>query len=261
MKRSKFLGQHFLKNLRPVEMMLTAAKKEPAVDVILEIGPGKGMLTRALCQNFSKVIAVEKDRRLAEELKRNLEMEKIRNYEVIIGDILKTDFLKAIGKNSYAVIANIPYYLTSRLVRTFLEARRQPAYMILMVQKEVAERIVARPPKMNLLALAVQSYGQPGIIGYVSKKEFEPQPEVDSAVIKISGISRSFFIERRISEKNFFTLARAGFSQKRKRISNTLAKFFGGKKAAEEKIKKAGLLSSARPQELARDEWAKILLA
>lgn len=239
--------------------MIEAAKVESGVDVVLEIGAGRGILTRVLSKNFAKVVAIEKDRALAEGLARNLEIEKIRNCEIVAGDILKTDFLKYVGENSYAVIANIPYYLTSRLIRMSLEAKRQPAYMILMVQKEVAERIAAGPPQMNLLALSVQAYGKPKIIGRVSRKEFAPEPKVDSAIIKISDISRDFFTENKISEKNFFSLLHAGFSQKRKRLTNALAKFFGGKKNAEEKIKKAGLAINARPQELNLTEWTKLL--
>ena len=183
----------------------------------------------------------------------------IKNCEIIASDILKIDFLKLLGKNPYAVIANIPYYITGRLVRILLEAKRQPAYMVLMVQKEVAERIVAHPPQMNLLALSIQARGKPKIISHVSKKEFAPKPKVDSAVIKISKISGNFFIENKISEKKFFALARAGFSQKRKRLANTLAEFFGGKNKAEEKIKKAGLAPNARAQELSSAEWVRLL--
>lgn len=259
MRPNKLLGQHFLKSARSLEAMLNAAKNEPATETVLEIGPGRGILTKILAKKFTRVIAIEKDRRLAEELKRILEIDKIKNCKIIAGDILKTDFLKLLGKNPYAVIANIPYYITGRLIRTLLEAKHQPAYIILMVQLEVAERIAARPPKMNLLALSVNVYGKPKIVGRVSKKEFMPEPKVDSAIIRISNISRRIFNENKIDEENFFVLAKTGFSHKRKKLVNTLARFFGTKKNAEEKIKAAGITPNARPQELNLTEWIKLL--
>ena len=239
--------------------MVKSAGEEKPVDLVLEVGSGRGALTRTLAQVFPKVIAVEKDGILAGELIRALAKENVSNCEIISGDILKVDIAALLGNHTYAVIANIPYYLTSRLIRTFLEHQKKPNYMILMVQKEVAERIVARPPDMNLLALSVQAYGKPWIIGRVSKKEFVPVPQVDSAIVKISGISKNFFTEKKISEKDFFALIRAGFSQKRKLLSNSLAKFYGNKKIAEEKIKKAGLSSSSRPQEIPIEEWTRLM--
>lgn len=259
MKRYKLLGQHFLKSKAPVLTMIREAEKELPVDLVVEVGPGTGALTRAMIPKFPRVIAIEKDRELAEELRRNLEIEQIKNYEIIAGDILKTNLAKITGENKYAVIANIPYYLTSRLIRVFLEAGHQPAYMILMVQKEVAERIVARPPKMNLLALSVQAYGRPKIVGRVSRENFTPRPEVDSAIVKISRISRVFFVGQKFSEKEFFGLLRAGFAQKRKKLANSLAGLFGSKAAAEEKIRRAGLSPYARAQELPLENWTALL--
>jgi len=255
------LGQHFLKTLVPVELMLKSAKEEPAVDLVLEVGPGKGMLTRELAKNFSKIVAIEKDRRLAEELKRNLEIEKIRNCEIIADDILQTDIEPLVGRKKYAVIANIPYYLTSRLIRTFLETDHQPSYMILMVQQEVAERIIAKPPHLNLLALSVQAYGGAKIICLVSKKNFAPQPKVDSAIIKISGISKDFFAKNKISEKEFFKILKTAFSQKRKQLINSIEKFYDSKKTASAQIKKAGISPTSRPQELTLTHWLKLVKA
>lgn len=255
MKPRKLLGQYFLKTASVTALMIQAAKKEPLVDIVLEIGPGKGMLTRALCQTFKNIIAVEKDPWLAEGLNRNLEIERVKNCKVISGDILKTDWQKLVGETPYAVIANIPYYLTSRLIRTFLESKRQPTYMILMVQKEVGERIVAKPPHMNLLALSVQTYGKPEIIAGVSRKEFTPEPRVDATIVKISKISRGFFKEHRISENDFFAMLRAAFSQKRKQIGNTLTLVFGPKGSAEWHIRQAGVSPKSRAQELSLNEW------
>lgn len=238
--------------------MIRAAKNEPAVEYVLEIGPGHGVLTRALAEKFKHVIAIEKDAWLAGELAKKLNTEKITNCKIIAGDILKINFQKLLGKAPYAVIANIPYYLTGRLIRLLLETKHRPSYIILMVQKEVAERITAGPPEMNMLALSVQAFGKPRIMEHVSKKEFSPPPQVDSAIIKISGISEKFFVKNKISEKEFFAIIRATFSQKRKRLANTLAKFYGDKKIAEEKIKKTGLSKNARPQELTLKKWLKL---
>lgn len=259
------LGQHFLKTRAPIELILKTAKEEPTVDLVLEVGPGRGALTRELAKNFPRVIAVEKDPQLAEWLKGNLEIGALsadkdgRNSEIITADILKTDWPKLVSGKSYALIANIPYYLTSRLIRVFLEADHQPAYMVLMVQEEVAERIVAKPPRMSLLSLSVQAYGKPKLIARVSKKEFSPQPKVDSSIIKISDISQSFFIKNKISEKDFFRLLRAAFSQKRKQLANTAAGFFGSKREAAIRIKKAGLSPTSRPQELKITDWVRLL--
>lgn len=261
MRKNKLLGQHFLVSEEPVKKIISEARKEPPVETVLEVGSGKGILTRYLCSNFKKVVAVEKDRALAEYLKGSLEVEKIKNCEIIAGDILKTDFQEMLGKKSYAVIANIPYYLTSRLIRTFLEAVNPPAYMIIMVQREVAERITAEPPEMNLLALSVQAYGKVKIVAYVLKKEFAPPPAVDSSIIKISSISKHFFVSNKISEKDFFAVLRAAFSQKRKTLANSLSKLMGGKQAAEKIIKSAGLSLTTRPQELSLWGWVKLIKA
>lgn len=239
--------------------MIKSAGEEKPVDLVLEVGPGKGALTRSLVRAFPKIIAVEKDRALASDLTEALRKEGVSNCEIISGDVLRVDIAALLGNRTYAVIANIPYYLTSRLIRVFLERQKKPNYMILMVQKEVAERIVARPPKMNLLALSVQAYGKPRIVGRVSKKEFVPAPQVDSAIVKISHISRIFFANQKLDEKKFFQLLRAGFSQKRKKLANSLAGFFSSKKIAEEKIKKAGFLPNVRPQELSLENWASII--
>ncbi|OHA09178.1 MAG: hypothetical protein A3B37_01390 [Candidatus Sungbacteria bacterium RIFCSPLOWO2_01_FULL_59_16] len=158
-------------------------------------------------------------------------------------------------KVEYSVVANIPYYLTGRLLRRLLEGDEQPTEIVLMVQKEVAERMVARPPKMNLLALSVQAYGEPEIIAPVPASAFSPKPKVDSAIIKISGISHRFFSRHRIKPEPFFALMRAAFSHKRKTLSNSLADAFGGKEAAAAALKASGLAQRARPEELSLSDW------
>ena len=165
-------------------------------------------------------------------------------------------------------MANLPYYLTARIIRKFLEAENPPNEMILMVQKEVAERICARPSAMNLLAVSVQFYGQPEIIAFISKKSFWPEPEVDSAIIKIKTKNE----KRKIETEKFFKIVRAGFSSPRKKLANNLAKILpasptkasrGGPKSSREEIaeslRKIGLRSDCRSQDLSVDNWRKLV--
>jgi 16S rRNA (adenine1518-N6/adenine1519-N6)-dimethyltransferase len=198
------LGQHFLKSQNIVNQIIKAAELKKS-DAVLEVGPGKGILTKALLENTSKVIAIEKDQSLVQYLKDKFK--DTDNLELIEGDIRKYSTFN-IQHSIFKVVANIPYYITSRFLRNFLQTERQPSLMVLMVQKEVAQRIMAQPPHMNKLALSVQAYGKPKIIEKVPKKYFSPQPKVDSAIIKIGGISKDFFIKNKINEKKFFNLIR-----------------------------------------------------
>ena len=161
-KQKKILGQHFLKNKKILEEMARSAEISKK-DIVLEVGPGLGSLTEILAERAGKVIAIEKDRELIPILREKFK--KIKNMEIIEGDILKIKNLKL---ENYKIVANIPYYITSRFLRLFLsQTRFGPKLMVLMVQKEVAERICAKPNKMNLLALSVQSYAKAEIIRYV----------------------------------------------------------------------------------------------
>ena len=232
-KPKKSLGQNFLKSEKIAEEIVSAGEVG-SDDIVLEVGPGKGILTEKLLEKAKKVIAVEKDEELAGFLR-----DKFKNnpkLEIICGDILKFNpmsrFRLDIGR--YKIIANIPYYITSRFLRTFLEsdcsarhrkhelgsdvAGGQPSLMVLMVQKEVAERIVGK--KESILSISVKAYGRPEIIRNVPAGYFFPAPKVDSAVIKISGISKKFFQD--IGEKKFFEIVKKGFSQKRKILINNL---------------------------------------
>ena len=203
---SKRLGQNFLIDKDVLKKIIEAAElpaSPPASpnrgesqgwkpdDIVLEIGPGLGILTLELAKRVKQVIAIEKDRTLCQILENILKSKGINNVKVINKDVLKiaSSMLVSRGLKNYKVVANLPYYITSPVIRKFLECnetrQRYMRYMVLMVQKEVAQRIVARPPKMNLLAVAVQFYAQPKIIDYVSKNSFWPQPKVDSAIIKI----------------------------------------------------------------------------
>jgi len=230
-KPSKGLGQNFLTNKKVLETIIKTADLKPD-DLVLEVGPGLGILTFELAKHC-KVVAVEKDQRISLDIK---------NVEFIHGDALKIP----LPFRDYKVVANIPYYITSPLIRRFMEADKKPKEMVLLVQKEVAQRICSKPPKMNILAISVQLYAKPEIITYVSKSSFKPSPKVDSAVIKISGIKNP-----NIDTDKFFKIIKAGFSHPRKKISNNLSL---------DLIKKTNIDPARRAETLSIDEWKSLLL-
>lgn len=256
MKPKKSLGQNFLKDRSVLEKIIKAADLK-ADDFVLEIGSGQGVLTEELVKYAGKVLGIEIDKNLADGLKNKFAGNN--KLEIINDDVLKINLPELIEKNNfqnYKVIANIPYYITSPIIQLFLETKYPPAEMILMVQKEVAERIVARPGQMSILAVSVQYYADAELLFSVDKTAFWPVPEVDSAVIKISNIK---FQISKTESKNFFRTVKSGFCSKRKTILNNLSSSFHlSKKDAEEKIKKAGIDPGARAQELSIDDWKKL---
>lgn len=254
---SRGLGQNFLVNRRILKKIigLSGLSKN---DIVLEIGPGTGILTLELAKNAKKVISVEKDLRIIPVLKEALK--EVKNVEIIQGDILKIIPRQNNywwGNKNYKVIANIPYYLTSPLIRKLLEAKNRPREIILMVQKEVAQRICAQPPKMNLLAVSVQFYAYPKILSYVSKESFWPKPKVDSAIIRIVPGKK----HQKINNINlFFKIVRAGFSQPRKQIINNLS---NGLKWSKEDIRgwllKNNISPASRPENLTLGDWQSMV--
>lgn len=228
---SKRLGQNFLIDKRALKKIIEAANLQ-SKDTVLEIGPGIGTLTQELAGKAEKVVAIEKDPKMIAILKETLK--DFKNVEIIKGDVLKIENY-APGNifrldSKYKVVANLPFYLTAPAIRKFLESTKtQPQLMALVVQKEVAQRICSKPPRMNLLAVSVQFYATPEIFSYVSKKSFWPQPEVDGAVLKITPRSQL------VGERDFFfKIVKAGFSQPRKQLINNLSK---GLKIEREMIK------------------------
>jgi len=216
---SKSLGQNFLIDQNILEKIIEASSIKKT-ETILEVGPGLGTLTQELAKNASRVIAVEKDSTMCEILKETLA--NYKNIEVINANILQTP---GVCKENYKVVANIPYYLTSPLIRLFLEAETPPEYMVLMVQKEVAQRITAKPPEMSLLAVSVQFYADAKIEFYVSKNCFWPTPKVDSAVIKITPKKDRLPMSiQPIQPELFFKIVKAGFSAPRKQLTGNLSK-------------------------------------
>lgn len=249
----KRLGQFFLIDKNALKEIIESAELSKE-DVVLEIGPGIGTLTMELAKKVKKVITVEKDAKMVQILEKILKEKSVKNVKIINSDILK--FLNTkyqIPNAKYKVVANIPYYLTSRLMRELLELKNKPRLIVLMVQKEVAQRICAKPPKMNLLAVSVQFYGKPEIVSFVSKKSFWPQPKVDSAIIKISKIKGR--ISKNFSNL-FFKIVKAGFSQPRKQLINSLSKKLGiDKIRIKEWLLKNKISPTKRPENLSLKEW------
>ena len=187
-------------------------------DTVLEIGPGKGVLTEALLETGAKVVAVETDRELIPFLQEKFaEYLESKKLEIVQADILEFD----VNLKQYKLVANIPYYITGAIIRKFLESDFQPTSMTLLVQKEVAERIVARDGKESILSISVKAYGEPSIISKVPKRYFTPEPKVDSAIIHIGDISKNNF--KKFTEKAFLQVVKAGFAQKRKTLGKNLS--------------------------------------
>ena len=259
----KSLGQHFLIDRDVLELIVTTAELTPA-DTVVEIGPGLGVLTGELARETGMVVAVELDGKLASVLKER--MSSCQNVAVLNRDILKVEPVSLLeevsppdtgGPFKYKVVANLPYYITSAVLRHFLEAKIRPDIMVVMVQKEVAEAIAARPGGMSLLSVSVQFYGQPKIISYVPARCFYPAPEVDSAILRVDR-----YTEPPVAvddEAGFFELVRAGFSAPRKQMANSLALGLNWSKGEViTLLEKAGILPQRRAETLALDEWARL---
>ena len=219
----KSLGQHFLRSEGALAKIV-AASELSGVETVLEIGPGQGALTKRLLGVAKEVIAVEKDRRLIPYLTETLQSAISQGrLKLIEGDVL-TLSPKELGlkTSSFTLVANIPYYITGEILRTFLSGELQPNRAVLLVQKEVAERI-ARAKKESILSLSVKAYGNPSYVGTVPRGSFRPVPGVDSAILKIDAISRDFFTD--LDELFFFTVIKEGFGQKRKQLVGNLSSF------------------------------------
>ena len=250
---SKGLGQNFLIDKNVLEKIIASADIKPD-DIILEVGPGIGTLTQELAKKAERVIAVEKDKTMVNILADVLNDLNVQNVQVINDDILKITKLKI---KNYKIVANIPYYLTSPLIRKFLESENPPQEIILMLQKEVAQRICSKPPKMSLLAVSVQFYAEAKIISYVSKNCFWPSPKIDSAIIKIIPYPDSSLRAKR--SNLFFKIVKAGFSQPRKQIANNLSKTLKiNRKKTEEWLQKNKINPSRRAETLSVEDWKNL---
>jgi 16S rRNA (adenine1518-N6/adenine1519-N6)-dimethyltransferase len=255
----KNLGQHFLIDEEILELILSTAELTGR-DIIVEIGPGLGILTEELCRRAGRVIAVEIDDRLTTKLNRRLS--GYHNLTVINGDILKIPlpelFTEAgIIPSGFKVVANLPYYITSPALRHFLESDLKPEMMVVMVQKEVAEEIAARPGKMSLLSLGIQLYGQAEIIKRVPAECFYPEPAVDSALLKI--VPHKILPVDITDTGKFFSFVKAGFSTARKQLVNSLSNGLGiSKSDVQELLDHAGITARRRAETLSLEEWAHL---
>ncbi len=254
-KAKKSLGQNFLKSEKALNLMVSAGSIDNN-DIVIEIGPGKGVLTEKLLEKAKKVVAIEKDRDLIEILEEKFKKEiGDGKLEIINDDCLEFDPSKTKSfSGKYKIIANIPYYITGAIIRKFLESENQPETMVLLIQKEVAERIVTRDNKESLLSLSVKAYGTPKYIDKVSKRYFTPSPKVDSAIIAINNISRGNFESKQLENK-FFELIHAGFAHKRKVLIKNLTDKGYSREKIVEKFKELNINEKARSEDVSIEKW------
>jgi 16S rRNA (adenine1518-N6/adenine1519-N6)-dimethyltransferase len=251
MQAKKSLGQHWLKDEASLTAICDAAELTQT-DTVLEIGPGQGSLTSQLVRRAGKVIAVELDEYLASEIPFRVTDD---NLEVVQGDILKFDLTQL--PFGYKVVANIPYYLTSNLIRILSESPNPPSVMVLLVQKEVARRIAAKPGQMSLLSVSAQLYYQPQLGPEVKAELFEPPPKVDSQVLILKQYSKPLFEE--LDNQLFFRIVKAGFAGRRKKLRSSLAAGLRiTKQEGDSLLKTAGIDGSLRAQNLSLQDWHKL---
>lgn len=250
LRAKKSLGQNFLTATHIVdEMVQTASVKKG--DVVLEIGPGKGVLTKALLSQGANVVAIEKDHRMVEYLHETFEKECAKKQLVIIeGDATTFDQKKSpLYKQSYKIVANIPYNVTGKILSYFLSGPHKPTSMTLMIQHEVAKRIVAKDQKESILSISVKAFGIPSYVRRVSAGAFFPKPKVDSAILHIANISN-----KNIDEGLFFNIIKNGFAHKRKKLFSNLAHAM--KEVSWVKIfKELAILENTRAEDLPLSTW------
>ncbi|MBI2004671.1 ribosomal RNA small subunit methyltransferase A [Patescibacteria group bacterium] len=258
MEKKKSLGQHFLHSKHYLAKIADAAELA-AGDLVLEVGPGEGALTRELLARGATVVAVEKDRRLIPVLKEKFSKEiGEEKLHIVEGDILRFAIAKfdvsKDGPLGYKVAANIPYYITGALLKKLLTGARQPMQMVLLLQKEVAERI-ACSKKESILSLSVKAYGDPTYVCTVPRGAFAPPPAVDSAVLVIKNISRAHFATAK-QEERFFALVRAGFAKKRKLLARNLEPMLG--KNYSHILQNIGISEKARAEDVHLEQWVRL---
>jgi 16S rRNA (adenine1518-N6/adenine1519-N6)-dimethyltransferase len=250
----KGLGQNFLLNRSSLRAVLMAADLK-GDETVLEIGAGIGSLTSMLAGHAAHVVAVEVDPDLISALR--VALGHLPNVEIVLGDIMKTDVFTLIGDRDYCVVANIPYNITSSLIRRLVESPYRPSFMVLTLQEEVAQRIVAGPGQMSLLALGVQIYGQAEIMARIPAGSFFPKPKVDSAVIRID-LKTAGEVAAELVDV-VFELAHAAFRQKRKQLANSLSAGLGVPKVdIGQWLGKAGISPHSRPQALSIPQWLRL---
>ncbi len=257
MRAKKSLGQNFL-NSKTVAQDIVRAAELSTADTVLEIGPGKGFLTTGLLASGAHIIAVEKDDRMIPILSEKFASEiAVKRFTLIHGDIVELlEKRTLVLPLHYKLVANIPYYITGYILRAFLEAKLKPARIILMLQKEVADRIVTHDKKESVLSIAIKAYGTPHIVKKVPARYFTPVPNVDSAVLAITNISNKNFPDT-ASEKRFFKIMKAGFAHKRKQLAGNLKEMLGEKTVAL--MEQAGIHQNARAEDITLTDWLALV--
>jgi 16S rRNA (adenine1518-N6/adenine1519-N6)-dimethyltransferase len=249
------MGQNFLTSDVILEKIVAAGDVGPN-DVVMEVGPGLGHLTHHLARTAGRVVAVELDRGLIRELRQTFR--GAENVTIVEGDILDLAPSDVVGDRPYKVVANLPYYITSAALRHFLEASRRPEVMVVTVQREVGDRIIATAGNLNLLAISVQVYGRPRLITRIPPNAFYPQPKIESVVLRIDVFARPAITS---SVERFFRVVSAGFAMPRKQIHNSLAqRLWMPPGTAPEILEAAGIDPSRRPQTLSIADWDRLTL-
>ena len=257
-KPLKRLGQNFLVSKKALDVFIDACDFNKN-EVVLEIGPGLGTITQAIALKVKKVIAVEKDLKMCEIMRKTLP--DLKNVEIINEDILEIfnpqfSIFKQFSISNYKAVGNLPFYITAPIIRKFLETENPPEEMIFMIQKEVGQRICAKPPDMNLLATSVQFYAKPKIVSYLPKNSFWPQPKVDSTILKISSIKTPALS---IHKDLFFEIVKAGFSSPRKQLRNNFSKKLKINKEKTEKwLLKNSIQPNQRAETLSISDWINL---
>ena len=257
---AKKLGQHFLVSEKILDYIVQSAELTKK-DYVVEVGSGIGNLTEKLCQKARWVIGVEVDKKMVQILKKRLT--GIVNFKIVEKNILALNLDEILSQVSeYKVVANLPYYISQPTIRYFLErVKKKPKLMVLMLQKEVAEKVCAQPPNMSLLSVAVQFYAKTKYLKTVPAKFFWPTPKVDSAIVKIWKINYSFekFDREKIETDFFFKMVKAAFLNKRKQLKNSLSALFHCEaKIMERILQKAKISPSDRPQNLKIEDWLRL---
>lgn len=251
LRNNKSLGQHWLRDRDVLAHIADCAELEPT-DTVLEIGPGLGTLTSELLRRSEKVLAVEFDGELARKLPAQFPG---KNLEVVQSDILAFDL--SVMPEDYKVVANVPYYITSKIVQLLMTAENKPSIAVLLIQKEVAERLAAKPGDMSILAVSAQLFADVTVGDVVPAAMFTPPPKVDSQVVILKTRSQPFLTD--VDEKDFFRVVKAGFSAKRKQLRSSLS---GGlaisKQDAEVLLQKAGISPDLRAEALSLDQWVDL---
>ncbi len=251
----KGLGQHFLVRPQVLDRIAEAASLTPE-DLVLEIGPGLGDLTIRLARRARRVVAVELDPRLRPALEAIAAQHP--SLRLVFGDILQQDLAVLTQGQPYIVVANLPYYITAAVLRHLFTSSHRPRRAVLLVQYEVARRMTARPPRMNLLALLVQLYSEPRLLFRVPARAFVPPPKVESAVVRMDTYSAPRLPEETIAA--FWRLARAAFAQKRKQLRNALAAGLAMDKAiVAERLRAAAIDPTRRAETLSWEDWQRLV--